>query len=341
MEVLKPLTEEEQRILIHKVQNSNRSKTFTHQQLYLQSEMNNELEKQLAKLSEDENYNLKNRYRHQRRTMDWADKKRMPVDETKIVDMLKNQSEFRVRMDREIGTFSAQQHNPQAENGILTMINEVSTGEMRELVREIGIDSSLEFMNVGEYQKKRDSLLKFPGDHNFSYLMNALFTPLDMTDYENTFVGYDEVGGDVPLNNLHLLKPCLEESWPVLTDDDFEEPEPRKFIARSKTHLEMQEARAAQEEADADAAAEEAEAEAEEAGDEGEEGEGEGEGEEAEEEEFLTGLEELDVPKEKEDYKRRIEENGNVFIGDENLKNNFNEIELDSFMKLLNVKPYR
>jgi hypothetical protein len=31
--------------------------------------------------------------------------------------------------------------------------------------------------------------------------MNALFTPLDMTDYENTFVGYNEVGGAIPFNN--------------------------------------------------------------------------------------------------------------------------------------------
>jgi hypothetical protein len=45
--------------------------------------------------------------------------------------------------------------------------------------------------------------------------MNALFTPLDMTDYENTFVGYNEVGGAIPFNNTQLLKPVIEEPWPT------------------------------------------------------------------------------------------------------------------------------
>jgi len=37
--------------------------------------------------------------------------------------------------------------------------------------------------------------------------MNALFTPLDMTDYENTFVGWNETGGALPINNQTILKP--------------------------------------------------------------------------------------------------------------------------------------
>jgi hypothetical protein len=37
--------------------------------------------------------------------------------------------------------------------------------------------------------------------------MNALFTPLDMTDYENTFVGWNEVAGLLPINDLTALAP--------------------------------------------------------------------------------------------------------------------------------------
>jgi hypothetical protein len=37
--------------------------------------------------------------------------------------------------------------------------------------------------------------------------MNALFTPLDMTDYENTFVGWDEVAGLLPASDLAALRP--------------------------------------------------------------------------------------------------------------------------------------
>ena len=44
----------------------------------------------LAKLSEKENYALKNRYIHQRTTMDYAEKSRMPVDERKVKDLLRH-----------------------------------------------------------------------------------------------------------------------------------------------------------------------------------------------------------------------------------------------------------
>lgn len=52
--------------------------------------MSNDTEEELARLSEESNYALKNRYRHQRQTMDYADPKRMPVDETKVRDLLRN-----------------------------------------------------------------------------------------------------------------------------------------------------------------------------------------------------------------------------------------------------------
>lgn len=37
---------------------------------------------------------------------------------------------------------------------------------------------------------------------NFTYLMNALFSPLDMTDYEDAFVGFNEVGGSLPIRDV-------------------------------------------------------------------------------------------------------------------------------------------
>jgi hypothetical protein len=120
----------------------------------------------------------------------------MPIDESKMKDLLRNQGVFRDRFNKEIGTYQEMQRNNQFENGVLTYLNEATYGEMRDLVRELGINSdSLEFMNVGDLQKKRETLLTQPSDHNFNYLMNALFTPLDMTDYEDTFVGFNEVGG--------------------------------------------------------------------------------------------------------------------------------------------------
>lgn len=109
--------------------------------------------------------------------------------------------------------------------------------------------------------------------------MNALFTPLDVTDYEETFVGYNEIGGALPIQGPQLLKPVIEEPWPAnhaLVAIESVEDKPR--LARSKNHRELLEAKAA-------AAEEEEEEDEDEEGGE-EEGEGEeGEGEEAEEEE--------------------------------------------------------
>jgi hypothetical protein len=116
--------------------------------------------------------------------------------------------------------------------------------------------------------------------------MNALFTPLDMTDYESSFVGFNDVPGSLPINNYTMLKPVTEEPWPANHAlISMETAEKRPMLARSKSHRELLEAKGAEEE-------EEGEDEDEEEG-EGEEGEGEdGEGEEGEGDEAAGGEEE-------------------------------------------------
>ena len=118
--------------------------------------------------------------------------------------------------------------------------------------------------------------------------MNALFTPLDMTDYENTFVGFNEIGGALPINSPSLLKPVIEEPWPANHAlVAIEALEKRPKYARSKIHRELLETKAAEEEAAADHEEEE------------EEGEEEGSGEEAEGEE-APAEDESDLPEEPE-----------------------------------------
>jgi len=143
---------------------------------------------------------------------------------------------------------------------------------------------TLEFLNVGDLIKKRDKLLIGPNDSNMNYLMNALYTPLDMTDYESNFVSLDDKKDGFGVGTPYLMRPMMEEIIP---------PEPMRLyihgteentqpLARSKIHREYIDNKAAEEEA----AAEEEEEEEEEGGEE----EGEGEegaegGEEAAEEE--------------------------------------------------------
>jgi hypothetical protein len=83
--------------------------------------------------------------------------------------------------------------------GILSYLEEAATGGMKELIRDIGIHpDNLSFVNVGDLQKQRDAAMTGPGDISYNYIMNALFTPVDMTDYEDSFVGIDEVQGELP-----------------------------------------------------------------------------------------------------------------------------------------------
>ena len=60
------------------------------------------------------------------------------------------------------------QKNLQLENGILTYLTEATYGEMKDLVKDVGIlPENLEFLNVGDLQKKREQLFTQPSDQNF------------------------------------------------------------------------------------------------------------------------------------------------------------------------------
>ena len=104
------------------------------------------------------------------------------------------------------------------------------------------------------------------------------------------------------------------------------------MLARNKAHRELLETKAAEAEAEEDEEEEEEEGGEEE----GAEGEGEEEAAEGEEEEAVE--EEVYPPQQKVPH---IPFEDKYFMRGENLRNKFNEVELDSFMKLLNVKPHK
>jgi hypothetical protein len=70
------------------------------------------IETKLAKLSETANYDNKNRYRLQNRLLNYADKRRQPVDESKIKDLLANRITFKTRIEQEIGNYEEIRNNP-------------------------------------------------------------------------------------------------------------------------------------------------------------------------------------------------------------------------------------
>lgn len=90
--------------------------------------------------------------------MDYMDPKKMPIDEQKVKDLLRNQHIFRDRMNSEVGTYQRLQDNPQMENGVLTYLNEAAYGEMKDLVRDVGINhDSINFYNLKKIRQFKDN----------------------------------------------------------------------------------------------------------------------------------------------------------------------------------------
>lgn len=164
MPLLSNLTPQEQRALIHKIQNARgqceqgeEDNEDLFEQLIVHSQM---MDEKLARISEEENYNLKNRYRHQQKTMKYADKKRMPIHESKVADLLRNSHVYRSKIVDEIGTFEKELNNTQMNNGVLTYLNEAAYGELRDLITDVGIkDDTIEFTNLAKLNKKREQMI--------------------------------------------------------------------------------------------------------------------------------------------------------------------------------------
>lgn len=95
--------------------------------------------------------------------------------------------------------------NPQFEYGLLTYLREGAFGELADLVKEVGIKrETIPFFNLTDYRKLKENMLQ-ESDNQLKYLMGALYTPLDMTDYETGFVGWNEISGFLPLSKPNWL----------------------------------------------------------------------------------------------------------------------------------------
>ena len=338
MPILTTLTEEETEIFLHLVRNKGRSLDSMQQDTneLIDQACNDDLKKKLAKKSEEENFSLKNRFQHEKKTMKYAKKDKMPLDQSKVKDLLRNQHVFRAKVNEEVDTYNAEIDNTQFQNGVLTYINEAAWGDLRDLLKDVGINrQTIRFSNVSDMIKTKDNTL-MDSDNQWRNFANARFTMIDMTDYEYDFPSLNE-GQDVQIQNAGMLEPLQPEMWPQ-TNALIEINEMENFpkSSTSRTHKEAQEARSAEEEE------EEEEEEEDDDEDEDEEGEGEeegeeGEGEDEEEEEEEEEDEEEGLPDENISYAQLSEDRS--FAHNEKLRKKFNEVEVDGFMKLLNVKP--
>lgn len=111
----------------------------------------------MAKISEDERFALKSRYLHQRKKMDFAEKKRMPIHESKVVDLLRNSHIYRNKIVKDIPNFEKELNETQMQNGVLAYVNEAAYGELRDLITDVGIkDETIPFTTLAALNKQKD-----------------------------------------------------------------------------------------------------------------------------------------------------------------------------------------
>lgn len=107
MPIFALLDEEECEIFLHLLMSKKRSLSgFKQLSLDLiDNACSDDVAVRLAKISEEENFALKSRYKHQKETMNFADPKRMPIEAHKVKDLLRFQNTFRGRLHKELETF--------------------------------------------------------------------------------------------------------------------------------------------------------------------------------------------------------------------------------------------
>ena len=155
---------------------------------------------------------------------------------------------------------------------------------------------------------------------------------IDMTEYEYNFPMHNEVGNIPFVNAADMGMTLKSEPHPAInTTIEVDRLEKLPTSTTSRTHAGYKEDR----EADEEEEEEEEEDDDEDEDEEGEEGEGD-EDEDAEEDEEEEVEDPTAVPDDIIGQQRRDDR---YFNHNETLRAKFNEVELDSFMKLLNIKP--
>lgn len=98
MPTLRKLNEKEALIFLHlftsKQRESDNEKT-NRTNLLIDSACSDGLKEKLARISEEENFSLKNAYLHQANTMHYAKKEKMPIDARKVRDALRQKHLYR------------------------------------------------------------------------------------------------------------------------------------------------------------------------------------------------------------------------------------------------------
>lgn len=72
--------------------------------------------------------------------MRWADKKKMPVEESKVRDMLRNQHIFRDKINKECGTYHENTEDMEWKKYAMYGLRKAAVGQMAELLDDIQLN---------------------------------------------------------------------------------------------------------------------------------------------------------------------------------------------------------
>jgi len=235
-----------------------------------------------------------------------------------------------------VNTYTALEENPQEENGLLAYINETAYGDMRDLITEVGIQSeTIPFVNLAEFRRIQSDRVH-DSDEQLKYLMNGMFTPVDMTDHEEGFTGFNEIAGALPINRANWMLNIEDEPYPQTdaktTLEDHESlplsgtgPTMKGLLTDFHTESEPEEPTHYGAEDDE--------------GDEDYDEEGEGD-EDGGEEDYGDYDEEEEFDPEDDMITPAVMEN-RFFRAHDTLRDKYSDVEIENFMKLLNVSPHK
>lgn len=343
MPVLMQLDEYESEDLLHLIKNKQRSSNSEKQNRknkLIDEACSDVLKKKLSKISEDENFAVKNAYNHETETMNYAKKEKMPVDSRKVTNAVRQQHLYRAQINNDINTYAEEQENVGFEEGILTFVAETADGDMRNLLNDIGVFKGKNFgNNIDTLTNIEDNALEEYED-KMNIFLNSRFTTIDMTDYEHDYPNWNESTEEIswtnPLAANLTNRESLEGGATIYGVNEVEADEPspevlpgffdtaRGILTDYKEGFEDEEF--------------------EDLG-----GDDDDEDEEEEEEvalmqdtiqEGMAG-EEIEAPEMSEPamYKPYERNDNRAFEIGENIYDRHNRSEVDAFMKLLNVKP--
>ena len=217
----------------------------------IDEDCSNQWKAKLASISEEQNFLLKNRFLLDKTVMNYARKDKMPIDVMKVKDVLRNQHIIRNQINEDIVTYKQFMEHTNLEEGVLTYINEAAGGDLRDLLKDIGVNThTIQYTSVTDVIKARDEAMVTDSNLKQQNLYNSRITLIDMTDYEDDFGSIREVD-DIPIMSAGYLQTLKREKLPMThTIREFVRDETISTRGTSKTYRDILAERAAAAEAE-------------------------------------------------------------------------------------------